>query len=314
MMIWLIGSGQMAVDYSFVLEAQMYEYIVIGRGDSSAGKFTEKTGKDVVTGGLKTFLKERPEVPAAAIVSVGVEQLYDTTLELLRYGVKRILVEKPGALLEEEFDMLCAETSKNHCELYVAYNRRFLASVLAAKEQIEQDGGITSFNFELTEWSHIIGKLDKADVVLNNWFTANSSHVADLAFYLGGKPKELASFTSGGLAWHPASAIFSGAGVSETDALFSYSANWESAGRWSIEMLTSEARYIFRPMEILQVQKRGEINISKIAVDTELDDRFKPGLYKQVEAFLTNQNELLCTISEQKIQHKWFEKMAGYSK
>ncbi|WP_252973518.1 hypothetical protein [Vibrio navarrensis] len=171
---------------------------------------------------------------------------------------------------------------------------------------------MTSFNFELTEWAHVIEKIDKPKEVLNKWFLANSTHVADLAFYLGGKPRDICCFVQGSLYWHQAGSVFSGAGMTEQGALFNYAANWESAGRWSVEVLTKENRYVFRPMEALQVQKRGTIPLVPVEVDDALDKEFKPGLFKQVEAFLDDDARLLCSLEEQCSLFPIYEKMAGY--
>ena len=132
-----------------------------------------------------------------------------------------------------------------------------------------------------------------------NWFLANSSHVVDLAFYLGGKPKEISTYTAGGLAWHPSASIFAGAGVSENGALFSYQANWESAGRWSVEILTKEHRLILRPLEKLQVQKRGSVKVDFVeGIDYTLDEKYKPGLYLQTKKFITGNIQQVMNISE----------------
>ena len=58
--------------------------------------------------------------------------------------------------------------------------------------------------------------------ILKEWFIQNSSHVVDLAFNLGGNPVEMKSFVSGGQSWHPKGTIFSGAGITDKNALFSY--------------------------------------------------------------------------------------------
>ena len=265
-----------------------------------------------MTGGLESFLKTNPEKPTAAIVSVGVEQLYNSTMQLLEYGVKHILVEKPGGILDKEIQNLQESCDNLNANIYIAYNRRFYSSVLKAQEMIKLDGGVTSFNFELTEWSHAIEKLNKNAGVLASWFLGNSTHVADLAFFLGGKPKEISTYTSGGVAWHPSSSIFAGAGISECGALFNYGADWESAGRWSVEMLTKENRYIFRPMEALSVQKRGTIPQLAVKINDELDKKYKPGVYLQVQAFLANDSASLCSIKEQQSLFSTYEQMAGY--
>ena len=96
-MIWLIGAGDMAVDYVKVLQAQKAGFFIICRGEESAERIRTKIDiRDIFTGGLNTFLFLRRYIPEAAIVSVGIEELYDVARTLLEYGVKRILLEKPG--------------------------------------------------------------------------------------------------------------------------------------------------------------------------------------------------------------------------
>lgn len=311
-MIWLIGAGGMSVDYAKVLDAQNAEFIVIGRGENSAIEFEKNIDKTVILGGLESFLKTNPKTPTAVIVSVGVQHLYKSTMQLLEFGVKQILVEKPGSILNSEIQNLYTYSENVGANIYIAYNRRFYSSVLKAQEMIKLDGGVNSFNFELTEWSHVIEKIDKSSDVLASWFLGNSTHVADLAFFLGGKPRKITTYTSGGLSWHPSSSIFAGAGISTNGALFNYSADWESAGRWSVEVLTKENRYIFRPLEGLSVQKRGTIPQVVVKLDDELDKKYKPGLYLQVKAFLANDTTSLCSIKEQHALFLTYEQMAGY--
>jgi predicted dehydrogenase len=311
-MIWLVGAGEMSVNYFKVLEAKKQNCIVIGRGDVSAARFEKDTNHSVVIGGLKDFLMTKPDKPASAIVSVPVDELYDITTQLLDYGVHQILVEKPGGMSAKEIGSLNKRCDTLNANVYIAYNRRFFSSVRKAQEMIILDGGVTSFNFELTEWAHVIEKLEKPPEVLEKWFLANSSHVADLAFFLGGKPEQISSYTGGGLNWHPAASVFSGAGVSDKGALFNYSANWETAGRWSVEMLTKEKKYILSPMERLQVQCRGSLKIEEVELNENVDMDFKPGLYMQVEAFLNNDTSSLCSIDDQTILFSIYKKMAGY--
>lgn len=312
-MIWLVGAGGMSVDYTSVLKAQEEEFIVIGRGQLSALTFEEKTGHPVILDGLEIFLNTCPKIPDAVIVSVGVEQLYETTLMLLKFGVKRLLVEKPGGLCTSEISDLELNAKNKNAQIFIAYNRRFYSSVITAQDMIARDGGVTSFNFELTEWGHVIEKLEKPKLALEKWFLGNSSHVADMAFFLGNKPQEISCFTSGSLSWHPSSSVFAGAGVSVNGALFNYAANWESAGRWSVEVLTNKNRYVFRPMESLQVQKRGTIPLVEVEVDDKFDKDFKPGLYLQVKAFIEGDTSRLCSIEDQLSIFSTYEKMAGYA-
>ncbi len=310
--IWLIGAGYMAKEYVKVLHDLKCNFTVVGRGKESADNFKKETGTDVVTGGLKKFLEANPVKCTHAIVTTGVESLFEITKLLLEYGVKHVLVEKPGALNKEDLKELVLLAEQEQAGVFIAYNRRFYTSVIEAREIIKQDGGVTSFNFEFTEWSHVIEPLKKAEGVKEKWFLANSTHVVDLAFYLGGTPKEIKTFTAGSLFWHPTASIFSGAGISEKKALFSYQANWESAGRWSVEILTSKKRLVFRPMEKLQIQKKGEIVQTFVDIDYSLDEKYKPGIFLQTKNFIENTTEIFCSLQEQLIAFDIYDQMANY--
>lgn len=296
--LWLIGAGTMSVDYIKVLHALDVPFEVIGRGERSARECTRETGLPVLCGGIDAYVCDGAELPETAIVAVGVEELAHVTKSLLRSGIKKILVEKPGGVDHDEIRSVWEETEKCRANVYVAYNRRFYSSVRKAREIIRDDGGPTSFNFEFTEWSHQIVDLEKAPGIKENWLLANSSHVIDLAFFLGGKPKTMTCYKAGALDWHPSGSIYAGAGISERGALFSYQANWEAPGRWGVEILTRKHRLIFRPLEKLQIQNIGSVAIQEVSLDDDLDSRFKPGLYLQVQAFLNGNYPDLISIAD----------------
>lgn len=310
--VWLVGAGGMALDYLKVLRALDCRITVIGRGDESARKFEAQSDYPVISGGLEEFLSARPSVADAAIVAVGVEALAPTTIRLLQAGVRRILLEKPGALNRSQIQALQAEASARSAEVMIAYNRRFFAATLAAQQMIREDGGVQSLNFEFTEWAHVIEGLTKAPGVKEAWLLGNSTHVIDLAFYLGGEAIELQSFTAGSLSWHPSSAVFAGAGRTVNGALFSYQANWGAPGRWGVEILTSQRRLILRPMEALQVMRKGSVVLEPAAIDCALDQAFKPGLHEQTRRFLAGATEGMCSLDEQARQWPLYERIAGY--
>lgn len=313
--VWLIGSGPMAIEYAKVLDHQDTPYTVVGRGESSADSFTEKTGKEVVKGGLEHFLEGKPKAADKAIIAVGVLDIYEAATKLLKYGVNTLLLEKPGVVTEEQASQLLAlQNEYTGSEIRIAYNRRFFRSVIELKKLIEQEGGVTSFNFEITEWAHVIEKLPKSEKELKRWVLMNSSHVIDLAFYLGGKPDKWACYRSGSLDWHPSAARFTGAGTSETGALFSYFGDWESAGRWSVEVLTQQNRYVLRPMEQLQVQQRGTIGLKPVELKPEEGEKLKEGLLAMVKDFLAEEYDTLVSLDEQRGMIRACEKIAGYNK
>lgn len=311
MNIWIIGAGTIAQEYAKVLNKLGYDYIVIGRGEQSAQQFKDSLGIDVITGGLESFLKTNPTPADKAIVATNLNALSSSTIQLVNYGVKDVFCEKPGFLYPEECADVLSTAKSNNANVYLAYNRRFFSSVLKAEEIIKEDGGIKSFNFEFTEWGHVIEKLDKPKADLENWMYANSTHVIDLAFFLGGTPTSISTFTSGELSWHKP-AVFAGAGVTERGAIFNYSANWAAPGRWGVELLTSKHRLYLRPMEQLQIQNLGSVVVNQVQIDDTLDKVFKPGFYLETKAFVEGDNSRLCGIEEQKKMLSVFNSIKGH--
>ncbi len=303
--ILLIGTGPMAIEYTKILLAINKEFVVVGRGSKSASLFECQTGITPVLGGLNLYLKEKKlNKNTLAIIATGTETLMSIIHQLLKSGIEKILVEKPAAisineLLENEQFLKPYENS-----IFIAYNRRFYASVIEAQKLIIEDGGLESMHFEFTEWAHIIGSLKKVEGVKKNWFFGNSTHVVDLAFFIAGKPKILNSFSkSGRLDWHDKT-NFVGAGETEKGVLFSYISNWESAGRWGIELLTQNKRIYLKPMESIHVQMKGSINVIKHDVDLSLDEKYKAGLYLQVEEFISGLTNRLPSIREHIVNSK----------
>lgn len=311
--IWLLGTGAMAMDYAKVLVDLNCDFLAVGRGAENCQKFRNTFEVEVIEGGLELFLKTKPSLPRAVIVAVGIEALSETVLNLLDFGVNYILLEKPGFGYPSELKNIINHKNAHNAKILLAYNRRFYSSVFEAERLIKLDGGVTSFSFEFTEWSHIIKDLVKHPAEHQNWFLGNSSHIIDTAFFISGKPKELCSFYNGSLSWHTASSRFAGAGVTESNALFSYIANWEAPGRWVMEFSTKSRRLIFKPIETLQVQELGSVAVNAVEFDNSLDKKYKPGLFLQTKAFLNLELERFCSIEEQSEMIEVYCRMSGYT-
>jgi len=309
--ILIVGAGYMAKEYYKVLKTMDIIPVVIGRGQQSASEFKKTTGCEVSTIDISEFLKGNKERFSHAIVAVDVESLTEVTIQLIDNGINQILVEKPAGLNIFELERLASFAQKENCYLQVAYNRRYYSSVAKANEIIEQDGGVTTFLFEFTEWSHKISQLNKSDVCKNAWFLANSSHIIDMAFYIGGFPEKMVCYSRGKLSWHPSGSMYTGAGISDRGALFSYHANWEGPGRWSIEIVTKKHRLIFKPLETLMIQVIGSNEIHEVEISgIEIDTQYKPGLFRMVESFLYKvKDSKVVTIQDQIENVKIYQKM-----
>lgn len=315
--LWLIGAGPMGQAYAAVLQAQGVPFRLIGRSRASAEAFHQATGLPVLEGGLEAALASLP-APQQAILAVGVEQLAPTAQQLLAAGCKHLLLEKPGALTMSELQAVHADAQAKRAQVWIAYNRRFYASVQKLRQLAAADGGITSAVFEFTELSHRLRDLHKAPGVMEHWLLANSTHVIDLALHFIGLPAEgqWQGWHGGSLDWHPAAARFHGAGMSERGIPFVYQADWEAPGRWGVELLTRRNRYLLRPMEALQAIPLGSVEPQPIDLDDALDLQFKPGLFRQCEAFLSThpaQKGELCSLEEQLDAFPIYYRIAGYA-
>jgi predicted dehydrogenase len=304
----------MGCEYIKVLDEIGVDSIVVGNSERGCEVFAQNTGHEAFSGGIRKVLDSLEELPQYAIVATPINTLADATIALLQNGVTNILVEKPAGICKEEIVSIEELAKRNNANIYVAYNRRFYASTKKALEIIREDGGISSINFEFTEWADTIEKISNPMEEKENWLLANSSHVIDLAFLLAGMPKEITSYVNGELSWHHNGAVYAGAGITTKGALFSYNANWKAPGRWSIEALTSKHRLILCPMETLQIQNLNSISKEYLSLDDSMDKAFKPGLYEQVKTFLFNQkDDRLLRIEEHCQQLDFFEQIAGLS-
>lgn len=309
--ITIVGSGPMANAYHDVLAELRVDHLIVGNTGSRRMLFSQVTDDNFIRGGIPVAVDQKV-LTDWAIVAVPIPSLALVVRQLVQAGVKNILVEKPGALDHEELSKLKEYVEENNANVRVAYNRRFLSSVAALKNRLVSDGGATSMSFEFTEWGHVVKNLNHPREVMETWLIANSSHVIDLAFFLCGEPLELNCSTLGGLPWHTKSSRFSGSGVTIEGCVFSYLADWSSAGRWAIDVRTSRASYSLKPLEHLYCCKVGSLESVQLKIDDAIDAKFKPGLHRMVTNFLSGDHADLPELGSQLNRWKIYEKIAGY--
>jgi predicted dehydrogenase len=284
--------------------------LLVGRGRERAERLAERYGIHARWGGVETLR----EVPRTAIVAVPETELAGTIRVLLERGATHILVEKPGALSPRELEGVESD------QVFVAYNRRFYPSVSKARDLIAEDGGVLSAAFDFTEIEErVLRDADRrglGSAVLARWGLANSLHVIDLAFHLSGEPLAIEALRAGALPWHPSGAVFVGAGKLEGGGLFSYLATWSGAGRWGVELTTSERKLVLRPLESLAEQRRGSFELDLVELVHE-PEGLKPGLVGQWRAFVAaarggQVDPALCTLSQAHARLELAEKIFAY--
>jgi len=311
--VLIVGCGAMAKEYVKILQAMDVSIVVVGRSSTGAEIFKRDTGVAALPGGLEANIgKLNIASFTHCIVATNVTQLYCNVRSLLFAGAKKILVEKPFVLDQESLDDAYRLAKERSAEVFIAYNRRFFSSVIKAREIIEADGGLEMVKFDFTEWAHVVEGLEKEPYEKARWLLANSTHVIDLAFHFAGTPKELAAYRGGALTWHPSAKVFSGAGISQQDVLFSYGSDWGSAGRWWLELYTPLRKLRLCPMEKLMETLKGTLIEKEIITVCELEKNFKPGLYRQAKCFLSADSMELCTLSELQAKFPYYCNIAGY--
>ncbi|WP_051688638.1 Gfo/Idh/MocA family oxidoreductase [Butyrivibrio sp. AE2032] len=299
--VLLIGTGYMAREYSKVLKNMDVDFYVIGNSKANSVVFQNETGIPVYSGGIEKYLYNY-EIPADIYVinAANVSKLGEINKQLIKKGCKHILSEKPGITRRSE-GLELLQLSED-VSFFIAYNRRFYSSSIEAQKIIQQDGGVTSFSIEFTEWTNVFETLANPDY-LDILVLANSSHVIDLAFFLsGGNIENMTTIVKGQnrVDWHKCGSVFAGVGTTNKNQVFTYSANWNAPGRWGVELNTEKHRLIFRPLERLQIQDKGSVKIYEPDIDYDLDNAYKPGLYREVEEFFKdNDSGRLCTLEEQ---------------
>jgi predicted dehydrogenase len=312
--VLLVGAGPMGEAYFRVLQALHVPAIIVCRTSETALQFQSKTGELPFSGGIESWLETNQDnIPDKAIVATPVEALTQNAISLIKAGVKKILLEKPGGLNIQKLKELLFAAKNHSADVFIAYNRRFYTSVIEAENIIKNDDGLRSLFFEFTEWAHIIEPLKKGPGVKERWFLANSTHVVDLSFFISGYPEHLNILTNGRLDWHPSAAQFSGSGMTDKGVVFSYISDWEAPGRWAIELMTNNHRLYLKPLEKLQIQKKGSVQLETVNLKDELDTLYKPGLYRMTEAFLKGETDRLCTLEYHTKMMVIYCKMANYS-
>lgn len=311
MKVLLIGSGQMSVEYSKILNSLKIDYLIFSRTKDSLKKFQKNKYTSTYSGKLNQLLNDQGKYFTHAIIVTTIESLKNLTIKVINADINNILIEKPGSLNLNELIEI-KKKSKNK-KIFIGYNRRFLSSIIKLKNILIKEKVESAF-FSFNEQSKIIEKLSHSKLVKNNWVLANSSHVIDLIFYLIGLPKNLSSFTKGYLNWHKLSSKFYGNGLSRKSIIFSYASDWNSPGKWTIELMTSDKKFILSPLEKIQYMDWKSFNLKEVKINSTLDKLFKPGLYLQTQNFLNGTHTDLCSIDYQVNQTKIIYKIAGYKK
>ena len=289
--VTVIGGGYMGQEYAKALEClDISNVTIITNTEKDPKNFSNKFDYKILSGGYKKhvpLLKKQDLV----IIATPTELLFPACDLCLDYKQDNILVEKPGSLYINDLKLL-QEKSKGS-RIRIAYNRLCYTNVHLLKKLCNDE--ILSCTFDFTEWTHKIpfNRYTKDEYRL--WGISNSLHVISLAFELIGMPEKISCFHEGSLDWHPSGSIFTGSGISCKNIPFSYHANWESAGRWMVEIMTKNKSYRLMPLEGLFVCEKGSVDWNPVPFDST-SSKTKPGVLEQVAIMLDENLEKNCPL------------------
>jgi predicted dehydrogenase len=216
----------------------------------------------------------------AAIVCCGHHHTVELAKAVLSTG-RPCLIEKPVGFSAAETASVLAAAEAGDTWGMVAVNRRFYSVVNQAKHLIEEAGGLRSIRVEHTEWMHQAAGWGLSDDLLDRYLYINGIHLLDTMCYLAGMPVDSSTvvrqFPGRRNAYDAMFRFPSG-------AIGHYSGQWYAPGRWALDLCAEDVRITFPTMEQAIIQRTGS-EPEPLALD-ELDQKFKPGFYRQMEVFL----------------------------
>jgi len=282
--------------------AETCKVAIIGAGYMArehARAFADVPG--VQLAGIHSRTRARAEALAKEVgiplVCDSVRELYErtradlvvvTVVELAMNAVSRAcfafpwtaMLEKPAGYNLADAEAIHAAAQRAHHRAFVALNRRFYSSTLAAREDLERLAGPRFIKVQDQEDRAQALALGQPQLVVDNWMYANSIHVIDYLRLFGrGRIVQVAPV----IAWDPikTSVVVSRIAFESGD-IGLYEGVWDAPGPWAVNITTPAKRWELRPLEQAAFQSRGERRLQSVELHPR-DGAFKPGLRLQAE-------------------------------
>lgn len=281
MKIALIGYGNIAIKHLEVFRALGCEIVASCNRSDDSNQKARKEGRIPKTFSNYIEMVET-ESPDAILNCVSFGQLYQTTAELIPYGIP-ILMEKPPGLSYKDLQDLIRLQNSFNTPVQVGLNRRHYSVFHRA---IEDAGGMGQIRSIHIEWSEAPTKMrDKYGYThsqVKQYIYANSLHGLDMLTFFGGEPIQPQILTQDNgdyLRWR-----MHLSGQAANGRLLSFYSSWDNAVPWRMVMESKDARYVFAPLESC---KKIDAGYRTIEIEPEqIDQQFKAGFFQQAQFFL----------------------------
>lgn len=218
------------------------------------------------------------------VIALPIKEQIDLLENIASKNPGFVLVEKPGSFELERLETLNRESD---FPIYVAYNRRFLESVLELKNQLN---GAEVFMIKCDASENIprLQSVVSDEFLLNNWHFANSCHVLDLVRFLAGERDLVVnSKSSSGRSRFSElhGAVCCDFNIRNCKVL--YTADFRVSGSWVIEVVSSVGRFRLSPIEQLTVFDETRFSFRTVELDS-FESEIKPGFVKQAMTVLNH--------------------------
>ncbi len=311
--IIIIGAGSIAEAYAYTLsKMKIQDVTILSKSKEKVVQLCRKFNFRPLDGGFEHHLPSL-DIVDLVIIATPIQLLVQATKQAIESGQTNILVEKPVSLTVPEVLSLNKIIDKK--KVGVGYNRLLYPNFHRLKELVEEDGGITSCLYSFTEWTHLFDFSKHTPEVFQRWGITNCLHPISMVHELIGFPKKLSSYQFGKLDWHPSGSIFTGSGISEENIPFSYHANWTSAGRWGVEIMTEKNAYRLLPLEELYICAKGSLIWEKVNFKIAYPNA-KQGIAEEIATMLHHKKKKemgLMSLEKAGLYIELAEKIFGYN-
>jgi predicted dehydrogenase len=237
--------------------------------------------------------------PDAVFVSVPALETYPVVADLLRAGVA-VFVEKPAGLYAWQTEHLASLATVAGVPTMVGVNRRYYASLLAGRQALLAAGPVHSVTVEAHEDPAAVRASGRyPDAVVDRWVVANAIHALDLVRFFGGSVTRVAALQhratpqslDPGAACAAALVEFADGGVGRllVDTCGPGGHRFEVRGNGVT--LSSEPAFLSALWRCRPGQVPGAPADGTVFGPDEYDQRYKPGLWRQDQAFLRSVQE-----------------------
>ena len=274
MKIGIIGCGDIAQEHLKVLkDFEDVEIVAVcNRGEERRLKTAEKFNVPNTYSDYHEMFKNHKLDAVFNLVTI--ENVADVSIDCAKYNVP-LFIEKPIGLNVSEIKRVKEEFDKFNVKAMVGVNRRFMSTILKAKELV---GELKGINIEAPErYLNEIEAGENSKESMDNWIYANGIHCIDLLRFFAGDVKEIISFSE-----KEKKAFVSQIRFSKCNG--QYRSYWDCPGGWEIRLYGDKNKVTIFPLEkgVFSVRNKDDVEIGL----NDLDIKYKPGFYRQARYFI----------------------------